>query len=315
MSAVNVGVMNGTTSHIDILHSPGINGTTSSKPTPPSSIQNLSEFHQALDAVYSPLSTNDRRKEATAFLEEAKRDSQAPQLGYRLASDRSQPSPVRHYGLSLLEYPIKYKWEDLGTEESAVLRTWVIQLAQGLQDTDAAFLRNKVAQLWEEVGKKSWMIDWLDMDTLLVELWQGSIAHKALVLYVLETLSEDVFNREDAAAALRGNDLANACVNIFTPAAVLRQHYPRRGVEDELRCGEEGWIDRLCNLLDWCLDNNPQGDERVHSCALKVLAALKASMTWIMPKALHATRCLDHLCKALSIVDVGIQMVVSAVHL
>ena len=301
--------MNGTPDHLDHLQSPHVNGAVAYSQSPSLSIHDLSHVHEALDAVYSPRSTNARRKEATAFLEQAKRDPQAPQVGYTLASDRSQPATVRHYGLSLLEYPIRYKWEDLGEEDTEMLRSWVIRLAQGLHDGDAPFLRNKIAQLWEEVAKRSWAAEWLDMDTLLVELWQASMSHKTLVLYVLETLSEDVFNREDAAAGLRGPELPKACVDIFTPMAVLKRHYPSRGLDVEVRSGEEGWISRLCDLLNWCLDNHPQKDEQLRLCAVKVLASLKAAVTWIMPKALHATRCLDYLCKALSVTDVGIQMV------
>ena len=300
--------MNGSSNHLDALPPPHFNSAINATQTSPSTYD-FSKVHEALNLVYSPQSPNDRRQEATAFLEQAKRDSQAPQLGYTLASDGTQPSAVRHYGLSLLEYTIKYRWEDLDEEHSAVLREWVVKLARGLQDTDAGFLRNKVAQLWEEMAKRSWAVDWFDMDGLLVELWQGSMSHKSLVLYVLEMLSEDVFNREDAAAALRGGDLSRACIDIFVPEPMLKQHYSTRAEAAEVRCGEEGWINRLFNLLDWCLDNHFQKDERLHSCALKILATTKATILWIMPKALHATQCLDHLCKALSVADVPVQMV------
>ncbi|KAL9063017.1 MAG: hypothetical protein Q9157_008474 [Trypethelium eluteriae] len=305
--------MNGNTDHFNNLNPPQVGGTTQHSQASSTSLHDLSQIHGALDAVYSPHSTNDQRQEATAFLEQAKRDSQAPHFGYGLASDQSQPASVRHYGLSLLEYPIKYKWEDLEEQDSSVLRSWVIQLAQNLDDNDAAFLRNKIAQLLEEVAKRSWAVEWLDLDTLLVELWQGSLTHKVLVLYVLEMLSDDIFNRDDAAAALREKELSKACVDIFVPTAVLNQHYPSRDVKVEVRCGDEGWISRLCGLLDWSLDNHPPKNDRVHSCIVKTLSCLKAAVTWIMPKALHATRCLDHLCKALSVADVGVQMATTEV--
>lgn len=267
----------------------------------------LSQVLQALEAIYDPHSSNDTRKHASAYLEHAKRLPEAPAHGFNLALDKTQPPALRHYGLSMLEYSIKYGWEDYTIEQGGALRQYVIQLAHNISEEDPVYLRNKVAQLWTEIAKRTWGAEWRDMDDQLVQLWGSSLHHQAVVLYVLETLSEEIFNREDVTAGLRGNDLGRACVEIFLPAAVLRQHLPTRDKGPNYRCGEDGWLKRLCDLLNWCLSNGYEKDERIRTCAIKTLNTLRAAMTWVIPKAITATECIEHVCKALAVPVVSLQ--------
>jgi len=269
----------------------------------------LTQVLQALQAIYDPSSSNDTRRQATEYLEKAKQHAEAPSHGRTLALDRSQPAQLRHYGLTLLEYSIKYNWEEFSPEQAEALRTYVVELAQNIAEQDPLYLRNKVAQLWTEVAKRSWGAEWMNMDQLLVELWQTSLHHQAVVLYVLETLSEEVFNREDPTAGLRGSDLGRACVEIFTPAAVLTEHLPTRDKNLDLRYGDEGWLQRLCDNLAWCLSQDYQNQEAVRICAVKTMAALRASMTWVIPKAIASVHVIEHVCKALAVPVVELQLV------
>jgi exportin-5 len=271
----------------------------------------LSQVLQALQAIYEPTSTNDTRRQATEYLEAAKQHPDAPANGRTLALDRSQPAQLRHYGLTMLEHAITYKWEDFTAEEAEALRDCVVELAQNTAEDDPVYIRNKVAQLWIEVAKRSWGAEWMNMDEQLVQLWQSTLHHQAVVLYVLETLSEEVFNREDATAGLRGSDLGRACVDIFTPAAVLAEQLPDRDKSVAVRCGDEGWLKRLCDCLSWCLSQDFQNQERVRTCAVKTMNALRASMSWIMPKAITATQVIQHVCAALSVPVVELQLVIA----
>jgi exportin-5 len=281
-------------------HPPPLDGSTQN---------DLSQVLEALEAIYAPNSSNDTRRQATEYLEQAKRHPEAPSQGYTLANDRSQPAALRHYGLTMLEYSIKYNWEDFTTDQGAALRGYVIELARNIAPTDPVYLRNKVAQLWTEIAKRSWGAEWLDMDEQLVSLWTNSLHHQAVVLYVLETLSEEIFNREDATAGLRGSDLGRACVDIFTPLAVLHEHLPTRDKGIDVRCGEEGWLRRLCDNLAWCLGQDYQNQESVRTCAVKTMNALRAAMPWIIPKAIAATQVIEALCKALAVPVVELQLV------
>src|SRR5204862_2530981 len=141
---------------------------------------------------------------------------EAPYHGFTLASDKRQQPVVRHYALSLLEYAIDRKWHSYTPDQSLLLRQWVLQLAQGIDAQDPLYLRNKISQLWVEIAKRSWVADWIDMDELLFQLWNGSLVHKQLVLSILESLAEDIFNGDDATVALREGQLSKACVAIFT---------------------------------------------------------------------------------------------------
>lgn len=167
----------------------------------------LTQIQGAIHAIHDPKSTNAIRQAATKYLEEAKAAPNAPELGYSLALDPSQDAMLRHYGLQVLEYYIKYKW-DGDEQEEQVLRNYALQLAQSMQAKDPPFVKNKVAQIWTEIAKRSWGVQWTDMDELLHKLWGSSYAGKVLVLSVLEGLSEEIFVKEDATTAIRGEDLS-----------------------------------------------------------------------------------------------------------
>ncbi|KAF8461021.1 armadillo-type protein [Kalaharituber pfeilii] len=273
----------------------------------PSETQPLEQIKKALEIVYDVRSSNEARKEAGVFLEHAKNDKEAPAHGFRLAINRSHDPIVRHYALSLLEHGIKYSWDGYSAEQGISVRGWVLTLAENVDNADPVFLRNKVAQLWVEVAKKSWAAEWLDMDALLLKLWAGTNAQRDLCLYILETLVDDVFNREDSAAGIRNAPLSKACIDVFTPAAVLQENFPGREPTPVVRCGEDGWLVRLVDLLSMCLN---QGIENLEAkgCASKVLSTLKVSMGWCIPKAITAAKVVDNVGRALTMQSNGIQM-------
>ena len=278
---------------------PAANGTPNS----------VSQIVDALTVVHNAQSSKESRQQASRLLEEAKTNDDAPYHGFTLAADHNQPPIVRHYGLSLLEYAIRHRWSGYTEEQSTALREWVLALAQGVNEEDPAYVRNKIAQLWVDVAKRSWALEWLDMDKMLVELWTGPLVQKDMVLSVLETLSEDIFSHEDTTAGLRGNELNRACVEIFTPAAVLTQHFPTRETNFKVRYEDVGWLARIGDLLGWCLENDTQGNDKVRNSAVKALAVLRTAMAWAIPKAIIAARCVDVILKSLAVQNIQIRMV------
>ena len=252
----------------------------------------------ALELIHSPHSQNDVRQSASHYLEQIKAQDEAPYHGYVLAYNKSHPAIVRHYGLSLLEYAIQYRWPDYSEDQATALREWILKLAYCVTGEDAPYIRNKIALLWVEVAKRSWAVEWMNMDENLVQLWDSGIAQKELVLVVLETLSENVFGREDTTAGLRGHDLSKACVEIFTPASVLAKEFPARDISVNVRYGEEGWLTRISDLLGWC-NGEHQNSDAIQGCAVKALSALKSIMGWAILKALTVTQCLPRICESL----------------
>jgi len=270
----------------------------------------ISRINEALNVVHSTRSTNEARREASAYLEELKADKTAPFHGFTLASDKAQEPVVRHFALSLLENAIKHFWYDYADREAESMKGWVLQLSEHITAADPLYIRNKTAQLWVEVAKRSWGQEWQDMDQLLVQLWgTGSVVHKEFVLFVLENLSDEVFSKEDGTVAMREAILSKACVDIFTPAQVLQEHFPNRTVEPVLRSGPEGWLVRLSLLLGQCLQQGVNTSDDNRSCALKTLAVLKSVLPWVTPKAVVFASCVDHLCQSLATPNVQIQLV------
>ncbi|KAG0647223.1 hypothetical protein D0Z07_7030 [Hyphodiscus hymeniophilus] len=277
----------------------------------------LPRIQEALELVHSPYSSNESRQQASLFLEEVKANDEAPYHGFTLASDKNQQPVVRHYALSLLEHAIKQKWGEYSQEQAAALREWVLQLSQNIASEDPLYLRNKTAQLWVEIAKRSWGGDWLDMDELLVRLWElpGSVVHKEFVLFVLETLSDEIFNGEDTVAALREGALSKACVEIFTPAIVLAEAFPNRQVGTAVRFGEEGWLVRMGELLSQCLGTDTIQSKEHQTCAVKTLAVYKSVMPWAIPRAISSASCVQHMCTSLAASSVAIQLAsVEALH-
>lgn len=263
---------------------------------------------QALDVVHSARSANSLRQAATTLLETVKWNQDAPRHGFALSSDRSQPAIVRHYGLSLLEHAIRHRWEEYNSEQSTALREWVVNLAQEGVENDPIYISNKVAGLWVEIAKRSWALDWMDMDEALVHLWDGPFARKALVLNILETLSEDVFGHEDFTAALRGTELNRACVDIFTPATALREYFPHRDTNVNVRYGDEGWLSRIGTLLEWCSQENT-ATPTSRMCATKALYTLKSVFVWILPGALVKAHSITRVLSCLGVSAVSVQLV------
>lgn len=273
--------------------------------------ESLPQIKQALLTIHEPYSSNESRQQARIFLEEIKTDPEAPYHGFSLAQDRQQEPFVRHYALSLLEHAIKHNWVDYSESQAAAVRDWVLQLAQLISPEDALYLRNKIAQLWVDIAKRSWAAEWLDMDSLLVRLWEipDDVVHKEFVLSVLETLSEEVFNGEDAVAAMREGVLSKACVEIYTPAIVLSESFPHRQVTIRVRHGEEGWLVRIGELLKQCLEANALNEPNYQSCILKTLAVYRSVMPWSVPNAIASANCVDYMCKCLAASNVAVQLV------
>ncbi|KAL1881361.1 hypothetical protein VTK73DRAFT_4368 [Phialemonium thermophilum] len=269
----------------------------------------LGRIQEALNTVHTSHSTNQSRQEAQVFLESVRDLPEAPSHGFTLASDKSHSPILRHYGLSLLEHAIRHRWSEYSPEQAQYLREWVLQLAQAVSKPDPQYIRSKIAQLWAEVAARCWAAEWLDMDELLVRMWEvpDSPIHKELVLQILETLSEQVFNAEDTVVAMRSGELSRACVEIFTPAGVLAEAFPNRQAGPAVRFGDDGWLQRVGVFLDGCLKGDIQSDQDVQSCTLRALAVFYSVMPWAIPKAIAATRCVQYMCTGLASPVVSIQ--------
>lgn len=272
----------------------------------------LPKIHNALEVQHSPYSNNDSRREAHLFLEEVKNIPEAPSHGFLLASDKTQPPVVRHYALSLLEHAIKHKWAGYTYSEAVALRNWVLELAHNISKEDPAYLRKKIATLWVEIAKRSWVASWMDMDSMLVQLWQlpESPVHKEMVLSILENLVEDIYNQEDDEAVDGREDiLGRALVDIFTSPSALQNTHRSRHLSPDVRCGDEGWLARITELLRQCFSVDLQNQDHLRGCAIQGLVVISTLMPYAIPKALTMTGCVPVMCEGLRASHVDVQKV------
>ena len=113
---------------------------------------------------------------------------------------------------------------------------------------------------------------------------------------------------EDTVAALRGSDLNKACVEIFTPARVMTEHFPNRETTLNVRHGDEGWVSRMSYVLSSCVSDGKILAEW-QGVVMKILLTLKSVMNWIIPNALVVTNTLSRLCSCLAVSEMIVQLV------
>ncbi|KAK5075542.1 karyopherin [Lithohypha guttulata] len=278
----------------------GHNGSSGSK-------LDLSTVIQALDVIHNPASKNDHRHSATAYLESLKDQDGIAETGFILANDNSQQPVVRYFGLDVLEHVIKRQSFALNEQGSANLRDLILRLSLTIDSTPQPFIRNKIAALWVELAKRSWALDWFDLDEILQQLWLQSDVSKEFVLHVLENLSEDVFVREDPTAILRDRDLNNAVVEIFTSPANYAGGLVIGDTKHHMRCGAEGWTTRISSFLQALLSRRTATKESQRLCGA-VLVTLRSVFSWIMSPAIVSANAMSAVCEAMTHPDTHIRL-------
>ena len=261
----------------------------------------------AIHAIYDPRSSNETRKQATIFLEEAKVLPQAAARGFTLASDISQPPQTRHFGLGLIDYNVKYRWEELHEQDADAMKSMVIKLGQNIRDDEPTYMRNKVAQLWVDLAEKIWPESWIDLDASLLEFWQASFAHQMMVLNILQLLSESVFVRVDQGDGPSGNTLGKACAEIFAPSQALAD-LSRPRTDLSVRAGEEGWLFRILERLTWSC-SNIGSDPRAKIYTIQLLATIQSIVPCMRLEVFSLTKYNETLGACLQIGDVEIRIV------
>ncbi|EXJ89970.1 hypothetical protein A1O3_03037 [Capronia epimyces CBS 606.96] len=266
-----------------------------------------SNILEALQVIHNPTTKNDVRREASDYLENLKTSPEAPQYGFSLSTDLSHPPMVRHFGLSLLSHIIRHEGHNLTEQQNDQLRDCILDIGRSILPSDLPFIRNKIAELWIELAKRSWALDWFDLDGRLVQLWSQELVHKDFVLTVLENLSEDIFVRDDNIAILRGRDLNSALVEIFTSKSNYAGGIKIGDTVHQVRCGDEGWLTRIRQFLDECA-KTPSLDGALKDTALKGLATFRTVFIWVMTPSIVNSMSLAVTCNFLTKADPDLVM-------
>lgn len=274
-------------------------------------IPELNNIREALQVSYDARASGDARQDALKYLDELKSRPDAPQYGYFIAHNPSELAQVRQFGLSLLEHAVKYNWLRHTQEQSDTIRDWIITLSRGISTNDTPYYRNKLAWLWAQLAKRSWAASWLDMDRYLETFWHtnsetDSVISRHFVLDVLEILSEDICVRDEPIAMLRQEALGQALNEIMVPQTVYNAHLESRGTAHQVRMTDQGWFAIMCQSLSDLLD---APSSNTVNLVVKLLRAIRPTVSWISLQTMIDTDCVMSLYKAISVGDIQIQTV------
>lgn len=250
------------------------------------------------------------------FLESIKVEQDCPFYGFQLAKGSvSDQGIVRHFGLGLLEYSIKYDFPNYDKAQRLAIRNWIVELALSGSDNDAHYIKEKIAFLWVSLAKRTWGSEnekdgdgWCNMDSILLEMWNTSSETKALSIMIFKTLFEDMFILDDPVASKRASVLSAQCIELVTSEEDLHATYESRVDSlQRLRSDPSGWLIRWSNLLGECLHSGLK-DSKSESFAVKILETFKGCLHWALPLAIRSSNLLERLSVALTTDNIRVKI-------
>lgn len=309
----------------------------------------VQQIVSALDIIYNPKSTNVERHEAQNFLESIKQNEQSPFWGYQLASysNNGKNYIVRHFGLSLLQSSINYKYHTFESTKCLAIRNWVIELAMNVEPDDPHYIKEKLAFLWVSIAKRVWGCylikskervnpenpdepppppqyteqdfseGWSSMDSDLWKLWNNNITCRELSLIIVRTLFEDIYLLDDPIASKRSiilNQLAVLCV---TPGDILETFYDDNPNVTICKALPQGWFIVWSQFLMDLLSNNTDFlNKACQTFIPKILSTFKTCLHWIQPLVLRNENIMQTLINILTIPDVKFKtLAVDCLHI
>lgn len=150
---------------------------------------------------------------------------------------------------------------------------------------------------------------WVNMDEMLVSMWENNPTTRELSLGIFRTLFEDLYILDDPVADKRASSLSAQCIEVVTSEPILSMIYeqPLKSLR-LLRCGTEGWLNRWSTMLQECLDQGIN-DPEIAKFAVKVLQTVRTCLFWIFPLAIREANLLQKLSQALSIGNIDVRTV------
>ncbi|CAH2256592.1 exportin-5 isoform X3 [Pelobates cultripes] len=114
--------------------------------------------------------------------------------GLKLA-EKMQLPVVRHFGLQVLEHVIKFRWNNMSSEDKLCLKYSVMELISNGMNTvleEEAHIKDVFARIIVEMIKREWPQNWPDMLNELEALTKQGEVQTELVMFILLRLAEDV---------------------------------------------------------------------------------------------------------------------------
>ncbi|TDG40520.1 hypothetical protein AWZ03_013054 [Drosophila navojoa] len=176
------------------------------------------ELAKAVDLIMHPMTVHQARLEAYMACERFKEESPlCAQVGLYLASSAQFNQEVRHFGLQLIEYTIKFKWNCITHEEKVYIKDNAIKMLNlgvgPAEDRTLLHLKDALSRIIVEMIKREWPQQWSDLLPELSQACTNGEAQTELVLLVFLRLVEDVALLQTIESNQRRKDMYQALNN------------------------------------------------------------------------------------------------------
>ncbi|EDW56190.1 GM22721 [Drosophila sechellia] len=176
------------------------------------------ELASAIDLVMNPMTQQQARLEAYMACERFKEESpMCAQVGLFLASSPQSNQQVRHFGLQLIEYTIKYRWNCITHEEKVYIKDNAIKMLNvgvgPAEDRSLLPTKDALSRIIVEMIKREWPQQWSDLLPELSQACTKGEAQTELVLLVFLRLVEDVALLQTIESNQRRKDMYQALNN------------------------------------------------------------------------------------------------------
>uniref|UniRef100_A0A914VQ52 Importin N-terminal domain-containing protein n=1 Tax=Plectus sambesii TaxID=2011161 RepID=A0A914VQ52_9BILA len=169
----------------------------------------------AIRCVYEPVSTPDARRQAHEFLEQLKEsNANIAQIGFSLVA-KDRDLIVRHCGWQLIEYAVKYKWNDLEADERLAIRNSCFQvLSNGLHSIaqEDSHVKEGIARSIVAMVKQEWPQNWPGFIAEAESCCPHGAIQTQIVFLVFLRLVQDVITLPNMDNNIRRRDLNNAII-------------------------------------------------------------------------------------------------------
>ncbi|KAI8813395.1 armadillo-type protein [Cladochytrium replicatum] len=185
-----------------------------------------SQLVAALNTIYNPTASNADRSKAQQICTEVQESPNAFYWGFQIAHQSAGFSDeFRHFGLSLMEQSIRFRFTELLGSLSDVIRSVVELLQAGTKDINLEpnYIKEKVAAVVVGVAKCTWPTTWPDFDQIMRNIYTIDPTREELVLIVYRTIAEDIFEYEDAVADIRKRNLITSLTFAAVNTAILSE--------------------------------------------------------------------------------------------
>ncbi len=199
------------------------------------------QLAQAVEAALNPEMPQDKRHEAYNACEEFKEKSPfCIQCSVYLSLNGSDL--VRHFGLQLMEYCVKYKWYHIDQAQKISIKDVTMSLLQSCEGDISRHihLRDALSRVVVEMMKREWPQHWPNLLPELYEIASKGHIQAEIVLLTFLRFIEDVVVLQTLEYAQRRKDLYQHLMlqmeAIFTFLLnLMAQHYKLSNVPESVR--------------------------------------------------------------------------------